>query len=73
VHHDDGQDNNGDEGDNAKAFGLTLAEWHFEFDAVLGAWTLVRHLLTQGVMNLLLEILENSPQDAAVLRRWGGM
>ena len=27
----------------------------------------------KGVMNLLLEILETSPQDAAILRRWGGM
>ena len=27
----------------------------------------------KGVMNLLLEILESSPQDAAILRRWGGM
>jgi uncharacterized protein len=27
----------------------------------------------KGVMNLLLDILENSPQDAAILRRWGGM
>jgi His-Xaa-Ser system radical SAM maturase HxsB len=26
----------------------------------------------KGVMNLLLEILETSPQDAAILRRWGG-
>src|SRR5712671_3409279 len=27
----------------------------------------------KGVTNLLLEILESSPQDAAILRRWGGM
>ena len=27
----------------------------------------------KGIMNLLLEILEGSPQDAAILRRWGGM
>ena len=27
----------------------------------------------KGVMSLLLEILESSPQDAAILRRWGGM
>ena len=27
----------------------------------------------KGIMNLLLEILESSPQDAAILRRWGGM
>jgi uncharacterized protein len=27
----------------------------------------------KGVMNLLLEILETSPKDAAILRRWGGM
>jgi uncharacterized protein len=27
----------------------------------------------KGVMRLLLELLENSPQDAAILRRWGGM
>jgi His-Xaa-Ser system radical SAM maturase HxsB len=27
----------------------------------------------KGVMNLLLEILETSPLDAAILRRWGGM
>jgi His-Xaa-Ser system radical SAM maturase HxsB len=27
----------------------------------------------KGVTNLLLEILETSPQDAAILRRWGGM
>jgi uncharacterized protein len=27
----------------------------------------------KGVMNLLLEILETSPQDGAILRRWGGM
>ena len=27
----------------------------------------------KGIMNLLLEILETSPQDAAILRRWGGM
>lgn len=27
----------------------------------------------KGVMNLLLEILETRPQDAAILRRWGGM
>ncbi len=27
----------------------------------------------KGVMSLLLEILETSPQDAAILRRWGGM
>lgn len=26
----------------------------------------------KGVMNLLLDILENSPKDAAILRRWGG-
>jgi uncharacterized protein len=27
----------------------------------------------KGIMNLLLGILEGSPQDAAILRRWGGM
>ena len=27
----------------------------------------------KGVMSLLLEILESSPEDAAILRRWGGM
>jgi uncharacterized protein len=27
----------------------------------------------KGVMRLLLELLENSPMDAAILRRWGGM
>lgn len=27
----------------------------------------------KGVMRLLLNLLENSPQDAAILRRWGGM
>jgi His-Xaa-Ser system radical SAM maturase HxsB len=27
----------------------------------------------KGVMRLLLELLENSPHDAAILRRWGGM
>ncbi len=27
----------------------------------------------KAVMRLLLELLENSPQDAAILRRWGGM
>src|SRR6516162_2174554 len=27
----------------------------------------------KGVMRLLLGLLENSPQDAAILRRWGGM
>jgi uncharacterized protein len=27
----------------------------------------------KGVMNILLDILENSPKDAALLRRWGGM
>ncbi len=27
----------------------------------------------KGVMRLLLERLENSPQDAAILKRWGGM
>ena len=27
----------------------------------------------KGIMNLLLEMLESSPQDAAILRRWGGM
>lgn len=27
----------------------------------------------KGVMNLLLETLETSPQDAAILRQWGGM
>lgn len=27
----------------------------------------------KGVMRLLLDLLENSPQDAAILRRWGGM
>jgi uncharacterized protein len=27
----------------------------------------------KGIMNLLLEILDGSPQDAAILRRWGGM
>ena len=27
----------------------------------------------KGIMNLLLGILENSPQDATILRRWGGM
>jgi hypothetical protein len=27
----------------------------------------------KGIMNLLLDILESSPQDAAILRRWGGM
>ena len=27
----------------------------------------------KGVMRLLLELLENSPRDAAILRRWGGM
>ena len=27
----------------------------------------------KGVMNLLLEILDNSPEDAAILRQWGGM
>ena len=26
----------------------------------------------KGIMNLLLEILETSPRDAAILRRWGG-
>jgi uncharacterized protein len=30
-------------------------------------------LRQKGIMNLLLEILENSPKDAAILRRWGGM
>jgi len=27
----------------------------------------------KGVMRLLLGLLENSPEDAAILRRWGGM
>jgi uncharacterized protein len=27
----------------------------------------------KGIMNLLLEILEGPPQEAAILRRWGGM
>jgi uncharacterized protein len=27
----------------------------------------------KGIMNLLLEILDTSPQDAAILRHWGGM
>jgi uncharacterized protein len=27
----------------------------------------------KGLMNLLLEMLETSPQDAAILRQWGGM
>ena len=27
----------------------------------------------KGVMRLLLELLENSPQDSAILRRWGGV
>jgi uncharacterized protein len=27
----------------------------------------------KAIMRLLLELLENSPQDAAILRRWGGM
>jgi uncharacterized protein len=27
----------------------------------------------KGIMNLLLEIMDTSPQDAVILRRWGGM